>query len=315
MMKSSSPTQHFHNANNNNNDPFVSLPIEVTIQIICRLPSFSDILALAATCRRLAHIWSENVGFIYQHIAPKAINCEHDARIPLADQVGEHSLVSLSVSHVLRLLRNVQVVEKAISEFNREIVCNARIAPGPETGKCYYEGTTVPRSNRWRHPPCLTATERPRFIRAYYQFWSLLIRRDPALQRQRLESLTLKELYRMWEIPLLRHYIGDHEDEGTIPAASYPCGAREALQCEIRFQINRSWFRIHAAYFASGTHPQSSPYHTVHDDKCDGFHGHVVFFDHYQDMLKYYVLADAYWRPSMDRMKECVWGDSEDEEG
>ena len=108
----------------NSNDPFMSFSAELITDIMCRLPSFSDDFAFAAICRRLRRIWSEDVTFIYKHVAPRTIKCEHDARILPADQGGAAAdSPVLSVRDVLRLVRNSHIVEKSIGQFNRDIVC------------------------------------------------------------------------------------------------------------------------------------------------------------------------------------------------
>lgn len=104
-----------------------SFPAELITQILCWLPSFSDILSFAATCRRHRQIWTENVTVIYNHIAPRAIKCRRNARILLADQGGAAAdSPVLSVRDVLRLIRNSHIVEKAIARFNRDVVRHVR---------------------------------------------------------------------------------------------------------------------------------------------------------------------------------------------
>ena len=111
----------------NRNDPFTLVSPELITNVICQLPSLFDALVFSATCRRHRQIYCENVTHIYTHIAPKTITCRRDARNLLADQGGAapDSRV-LSMHDVSQLLRNSRRVEKAIDQFNRDIVCRVR---------------------------------------------------------------------------------------------------------------------------------------------------------------------------------------------
>ena len=104
-------------------DPLSLIPVELLTDIFNLLPSLSDVLALAATCRRLRRIWTMNVTTIYSHVAPRSIPCERHARRFLADQGGPATdYPTLSARDVICILRNSCVVEKAMLQFEKDIV-------------------------------------------------------------------------------------------------------------------------------------------------------------------------------------------------
>ena len=113
--------------NNDSNSHLLSIPVELVTKIFSLLPSFFDILALAATCRQLRHTWATNVTSIYSQVASRSIPCERYARRFLADQGGPATdFPTLSARDVLCMLRNSCVVEKAILQFEEHIVCRVR---------------------------------------------------------------------------------------------------------------------------------------------------------------------------------------------
>ncbi len=114
-------------AANDSNSPLLSLPVELVTKIYSLLPSFFDVLALAATCRRLRCIWTTNVTSIYSQVASRSIPCERYARRFLADQGGPATgFPTLSTRDALNVLRNSCIIEKAILQFERDIVCRVR---------------------------------------------------------------------------------------------------------------------------------------------------------------------------------------------
>lgn len=105
----------------------MSLPTELVIHVFCWLSTFSDVFNLAATCRRHQQIWTDNATFIYNHVAPRTIECRCHARDLLADRGGAAAdSPVLSVRDVRRLVRNSRIVEKSIAQFNKNIVCHVR---------------------------------------------------------------------------------------------------------------------------------------------------------------------------------------------
>ena len=109
---------------NDSNDPLLSIPVELMTETFSVLPSFFDVLALAATCRRLRHIWTTNVTSIYSQVASRSIPCERYARRFLADQGGPAtSFPTPSARDALCIVRNSCVVEKAILHFEGDVLC------------------------------------------------------------------------------------------------------------------------------------------------------------------------------------------------
>jgi hypothetical protein len=100
-----------------------SLPSELVIEIICQLPSFSDIFALSATCHQIRHIWIFNVMLIYTRVASKSIACHSHARKFLVEKGGPALDSPMSAKDVIQMVRNSRVVEKAVQQVEREIVC------------------------------------------------------------------------------------------------------------------------------------------------------------------------------------------------
>lgn len=110
-------------AASDSNDALSSMPAELITVIFCLLPSFSDVIALAATCHRLRHIWTTNTTTIFINVAPRGIPCHRYARNFLTDQGGPAlDSPTLSAEDVVRMVRNSHIVEKAVFQFEKEIV-------------------------------------------------------------------------------------------------------------------------------------------------------------------------------------------------
>lgn len=108
------------------NQSLFSLPPEVITKIFGNFSSFFDVFALAATCRRLRHVWSTSVIPIYNSVAPRSIALERDARRFLVDQRGPKLDFPMVAETVVQMVRNASIVEKAVLQFEREIVCRVR---------------------------------------------------------------------------------------------------------------------------------------------------------------------------------------------
>ena len=112
-----------------NGKPHTSLstvPPEVATDIFSQLPSLADVLALSRTSHRLQDVWLQNVNPVYNNVAPKSIACESAARRFLVDQGGPDLVHSMTAKDVVRILRNANVVEGAIRQFEQEIVSRVR---------------------------------------------------------------------------------------------------------------------------------------------------------------------------------------------
>ena len=182
-----------------------------------------------------------------------------------------------------------------------------------------------PRGARKRcHPPNLTRTERPRFIRAYYQLWGMM-KLDPAKWQSRFESMTLKRLYELCEMTHLQQSIGREE---VIRAHPPPCSPsylsllkerskeRVALEKRIWQHIEHLYQRVHEGEPESiwGIKQPESLWGTYELE--EGAYGFLVIWDHWQGCLKQVVLG---LRPvgqctEPDFVKQYIWDDTSDEE-
>jgi len=106
--------------------PLLLMPTELIQRTFCLLPSFSDAFAFAQASQKLQCIWTENTTSIYNSIAPRNLSCEQHARAFLADQGGPKVGDSLSANDIYCLVRNSCKVEKAILQFEKEIVSKVK---------------------------------------------------------------------------------------------------------------------------------------------------------------------------------------------
>ncbi|KAF4629368.1 hypothetical protein G7Y89_g8778 [Cudoniella acicularis] len=202
------------------------IPVELTSKIFSMLPSTFDVLALAATCRELRQVWVTNVVSIYRMVAPRSMPCERYAHQFLADQAGtSFDLSSICTRDVICMLKNAKVVEKAILQFEFEVVrkvnrtfvldslsileksstciSNRKIVDGLSPEELYGLGEKGPRG----HPLKFASTERPLFIRSYYQLLNLLTI-NPLQWQSRLEQMTLNQLHLLHETTRLTTGLG-----------------------------------------------------------------------------------------------------------
>ncbi|OJZ83140.1 hypothetical protein ASPFODRAFT_194567 [Aspergillus luchuensis CBS 106.47] len=266
---------------------FAHIPTEVLIRIYGELP-LPDALHLAATCRRLRQVLINNTPTIYKRLRRK-MPCEQHARVLLADQGGPlpHSS-SVTLGDLLRLRRNVGIVEKAIEVFDRDITPHIRI-PLTSVDDEFYGGK--PR------PLHLTPTERHRFTWSYYQVWSLLLLDQPSRQ-QRYRSMLLKHMYLIYEMVDLDQPIGDE------PGSSQADEKRCALFQEVSEYLQFLYHDIHGVDYIDFS-GQSVSMRTQ---------GHAAIWDHCQPDLKRIVCYQ--WRnPEKKPVKEeDVWEHTTDEE-
>lgn len=102
------------------------LPPELVSNIFCSLPSFNEVFALAQTSRGLRKVWNEYTTQIYEEVAPRSIPHEQHARQFLAEQGGANSSEPLTAKDVHQMLLNSRIVERAILQFEEEIVHKVR---------------------------------------------------------------------------------------------------------------------------------------------------------------------------------------------
>ncbi|KAJ5105831.1 hypothetical protein NUU61_003178 [Penicillium alfredii] len=291
---------------NSHSPSLPSFPVELLIEIFGFLPSFPTVFALAATCHQLRRIWLENAVVIYPHLAARSIPCETHARQFLADQdfsVGRSS--QLSALGVRRMIRNAHIIEKAIQQFEKEVVCKVKTG-GLPAAPFYGKGQG--------HPPFLTRSERRRFIRTYYQLWGML-KLDHAESQRRLESMTVKQLYHLCEMCRLPQSIG-HEE--VLPAEA------EGKNLENTHLVERGRPPDRDVLLERAWHCLEQTYVRVHDEDADepwleakyeGYLWWIVIWDHWQPSLKALALCHRGMGPPtrLDIEKE-LWDESSDEE-
>ena len=99
-----------------------SLTSDVAVLIFCQFRSFSDVLALAATCGSLRAVWLDNATSIFRRVAPHDIKYLDLARSLLAAQGGTPSESGvLSSNDVRRMTRNARKADKSADRFGREV--------------------------------------------------------------------------------------------------------------------------------------------------------------------------------------------------
>ncbi|KAL8792514.1 MAG: hypothetical protein Q9195_004884 [Heterodermia aff. obscurata] len=284
------------------------LPAELLTLVYCHLPSFYDVFSLASTCHRLRQVWLNHVSTIYKHVARAAITCEKHARILLANQGGPSPESEITmVSDVARMMQNMQAVDKAILQFESKIVRKIVRTRGHRTEGHYGPGAR-------RHPPYLTRTERPRFIRSYYRLWALLIIDDPVECQSRLQSMSLKQLLYLCAISWLPEGMGPGEETiespvspgvtvGFEPAQRYQ--GRRALSDLVVEQTESTYRRIHGRGMGTSWVIAMN----------SGYDVFSVMWDHWQSILLDFVCSRPSEEPPYDREFHMeLWEDDSEEE-
>ena len=289
---------------------FSSFPVEILTVVFCHLPSFDDVLNLSSTCRQMRDVWSNSVATIYKHVVRASIPCERHARFLLADQGGSAPESEITATQdVVRMMRNMHVTETAILQFEDQIVRRVK-ARGHRTEDYYGAGAL-------QHPPYLTRTERPRFIRSYYQYWGLLTINNTTEWHSRLQSTSLKQLIRLCEISWLPDDIRPGEgaasfrrdqDDGPDSKTALTdqrSQASEELSKMVSEQTERMYRRLHGQdmgliwAYAIG----------------EGYMNFLVMWDHWQSSLKEVVCARRMKEPPYKKVFHWeLWEDSSDEE-
>ncbi|KAL8711677.1 MAG: hypothetical protein Q9225_007075 [Loekoesia sp. 1 TL-2023] len=282
------------------------MPPEVATNIFCQLPSFSDVFALSAVCRRMRDLWLENVTPIYNEVAPKGIPCERAARHFLVDQGGSALWSPMSARDVVRMTRNAGVVDNAILQFEREIVSRVRMG-GLSAEEFYGAGV-------FEHPPTLTRTERTRFIRSYYSLWSLMSLERSAWE-SRLQAMTSQELYYLHEMTKLTQSIGREE---IVPPPRFPNAPPDSVdpidfrRSEKRIALERRvWQQIQCNSLRFFERDAQHPSIAV---KYEGYLWFVVLWDHWQPSLEDMVChkSVSLIKPSQADREKYLWNESWD---
>lgn len=181
-----------------------SVPPEVILGVFCSLSTFPDILHLAAACQKHRQIFHDNVITIYHYVSPRAIPCRRYARKLLEDG-GSLSYENPTISDFLQMTRNFVVMEKSIDHFNEKVVAEMtrprssfnRMSARPMN--LHLSDLSIagygPMTSHEGRPrlPHLTESERPRFIRAAYQMWSLILL-DSTLRELRISTLKFEDV-------------------------------------------------------------------------------------------------------------------------
>ncbi|MCJ1403189.1 hypothetical protein MMC11_006412, partial [Xylographa trunciseda] len=145
----------------------------------------------------------------------------------------------MSAKDVARMVRNASIIEKAIVEFEQDIVSRIRM-DGLSPQEFYGPGAR-------KHPPTLTPTERPRFICSYYALWSLMTV-DRSTWEPRLQAMTSQELYYVQEMTKLTQRIGREEIPPSLRFPhdpSYPFDFHDHDQEQKRIDLRSSiWEQI-----------------------------------------------------------------------
>lgn len=296
------------------------LPEEIISEIFCLLPSFTDIFNLASSCTRLKRMWKSSVTLIYHSVAQRRIPCLRQARCFLTDQGGPSvDSPTITTENVSQMVRNAHTIEKAILQFEKEIVCRVegkaysliqnrprnsdqQAACGHSAKKYYGEGAR-------RHPKTLTSTERPRFIRSYYQLWSMMTI-DAEEWQPRLDTMSLKQLYYLCEMSKLTQSIGREE---IVPAPQFP-NADPDLAIAINSGRSKKRIALDERIWGHITRVYQRVYHREAEwpwifTKEEGYLWFIVIWDHWQPSLKSIVCSS---RQSFEQMH--LWDDTSDDD-
>ncbi|KAA8647681.1 uncharacterized protein ATNIH1004_006375 [Aspergillus tanneri] len=274
--------------------PLECLPTEVIVSIFTALPSFSDVAWFAATGRRFHRVWTENAYSIYQQIAPRTVPCRRHARILLADQGGPHpNAANLSFPHVLRLIQNAAILERSAEDFNKH---HRERVQGTDLllHSAPLELPPFP-----QHRPCLSRSERPRFIRGLYQLWSLVLLSNPEKRQQRIRQMKLKDLWVVRDL-----IVGDVV---RIPAPIFlamqdPGVAFEQVHLDLLPWLEQMLDDLYGEPIGRWCQPFS-----------EGLNGCISIWDSYYNEFKDMVLRGFLdKKPHPD--PETVWDDTSDED-
>ena len=140
----------------------------------------------------------------------------------------------------------------------------------------------------------------------------------PAKWQSRLESMTLKKLYHLYEISKLWQSIGREE---VRPAPRFPYAGPHYIRTinkerskERMALTKRTWQHIEHVY--QRIHNRDPEFFWTVYDSCEGAFGFVALWDHWQPSLKQVVCGlqpvDPCTRPAF--VKQYLWGDSSDED-
>ena len=263
-------------------------------------------------------------------VALSSIACQQHARRFLIDQGGPAWEAPLSKGHLVRMAMNADVVEKAVIQFEREIVCRVRSKCSTTIKLREHDSNTYPKADSYSaqelqacygagargHPPTLTRTESHRFISSYYTLWGLM-KLDASEWESRLEHMTSKQLYYLHEMTKLTQSIGREE---VVPKPLFPDEPPDSVhsinsgQSEKRITLGeRVWQQIQDTsqriFNQDALYPEGYAKH-------EGFMSFVIMWDHWQPSLKDMVLhqSTSSIRPTLDVKRRYLWNDDPEEQ-
>ncbi|KAL8869502.1 MAG: hypothetical protein Q9174_004226 [Haloplaca sp. 1 TL-2023] len=210
---------------------------------------------------------------------------------------------------VVSVLRATDIVEKAIEQFEREIVKFVRVDEADAWE--FYEPEVGYNPRVDNHPPNLTSSERKRFIHCYYSIWSLM-RLDETEWDSRLDAMTSQELHYLLEMSQLGQNIGGEETARPMRAGeklSKLYTSKEFRIPEKRFNLEHrinQQIDLHNSRFF-----EDPPIHVSWMAKHLGFAPFVAIWDHAQLHLEEAVCQTrrSWVRPSPMVRKRYLWDD------
>lgn len=137
------------------------------------------------------------------------------------------------------------------------------------------------------HPPYLTPTERPRFIRAYYRLWGILELEGSAWY-ERYAQWTAWQLNRTCEMVLLRDFVGEEHD--AVSDLSGPLGHRRVPDRRQKLHYEMQEFHVKTFHCIYGEARQPVVFAPLGCGKDMGRYGFIVIWDHYQNYFKLNML-------------------------
>jgi hypothetical protein len=165
----------------------------------------------------------------------------------------------------------------------------------------------------------LTATERRRFIRTYYQLWSL-IRQDENQWPSGIASLSIKQVYLVREMCWIPLPVGDdmptaRMEERFPKFAQYGREGRRARLGAALFKAIEAYVERKNSWFCD-----EDPWLIRPETRSEGYAGFHLLWDHGKPALKQYALGRATGqvvqlpREEAEYERRELWAESSDEE-
>ncbi|KAJ5201418.1 uncharacterized protein N7498_006081 [Penicillium cinerascens] len=199
------------------------------------------------------------------------------------------------------MTRNFVVMEKSIDQFNEKVVAEMA-RPGSVYNRGYGGKEFREGSPRFPH---LTESERPRFIRAAYQMWSLILL-DSTLRELRISTLKFKDIQTLIDLVELCRFRGFSLilDKQTMELEAQTLG----LLVDIAFISLKSAAELIIAkfYTEERRYCPTLPYEIA-------YRGCVSIWDNWTDYKKDVILQGLNGR-KQDRPVSEVWYETSDEE-